>query len=405
MIHSKKMPAASQNTLTAFNPEYWTPTMQETFLKESVALGIANVDLRALLSDGDTVNNPYFSYPRAQTYTKGADIVVKDLSATNEQAVVDTAKVASFYVDDIDKIQNKYSAIKKGAMLAGRVLTNVIDQAVINEYSNAGTTLDDGDIGGTDGNGIVQGVGNISKIFTAAGRVLNNSLRTGGDRFALIGPRILETLQNYIGGRETQFGEKVSANGVVGNRFGFGLKLTNNLPWSATLAMATAPSENDTVTINGVVFRYKATPTAANDVDIGNAATSVANLVAAVNDTGTAGSTYIQLTDEDRFKLEHWGIVATDATTSITFVGFGDIVVAEGLTDGSDVWSAQTQYALMGINQSIDLLAQLSPTVYFRDAQLRIGKYVHPFTLYGTKTFFRNKDGLVAVQFDVSDWV
>ena len=104
------MATASANTLTAFNPEYWTPTMQETFLKESVALGIANTDLRAILNDGDTINKPYGSYPRVQDYTKGADISVKDLASTNEYLSVATAKVASFYVDCLNKniVHNKF---------------------------------------------------------------------------------------------------------------------------------------------------------------------------------------------------------------------------------------------------------------------------------------------------------
>ena len=118
--------------------------MQDTFLKESVALGIANTELRADLKDGDQLNKPYGSYPRVQTYTKGTDISVKDLSATNDYLTVDTAKVASFYVDDIDRVQNKYNVIKEFATIAQRQLNNVLDQAVIGEYSNAGTTLDDG---------------------------------------------------------------------------------------------------------------------------------------------------------------------------------------------------------------------------------------------------------------------
>jgi len=394
------------NTLTAFNPEYWTPTMQETFLKESVALGVANTDLRAILNDGDVVHKPYFSYPRAQDYTKGTDITVKDLSSTDDSLTVDTTKVASFYVDDIDKVQNKYSAIQEGATLAGQVLTNVIDQAVISEYSNAGTALDDGDIGGTAGNGIVASTSNISDIFTSAGRTLNKFNRMKRERFALIGPRILETLQNYIGGRETGFGETVSANGAVGSRFGFGLKMTNNLPWTATLGIATNPTEGDTVVIDGVTFTFNASPSGAGSVDIGGtAAVSVDNLVAAINDTGTAGTTYIQLTDEDRHTLEEGGIVATDATTSITFVGYGDIVVSETFTDGTDAWASETQYALMGMTGAIDLVAQISPTVTFRDAQLRLGKYVHPHTLFGKTTFFRNQNSLVSVQFDASNWV
>ena len=87
--------------MTAFNAEYWTPSMQETFLKESVALGIANTELRADLKDGDTLHKPYGSYPRVQTYTKGTDITVKDIDSTDDTLTVSTAKVASFYVDDI----------------------------------------------------------------------------------------------------------------------------------------------------------------------------------------------------------------------------------------------------------------------------------------------------------------
>ena len=48
--------ADSANTLsTGFNAAYWTPKMQEVFLKESIALGVANTELRADLRDGDTL--------------------------------------------------------------------------------------------------------------------------------------------------------------------------------------------------------------------------------------------------------------------------------------------------------------------------------------------------------------
>ena len=143
------------NTLTAFNPEYWARDMQGTFLKESSALAIANTELRADLKDGDTLHKPYGSYPRVQTYTKGTDITVKDLSTTDDTLTVATAKVASFYVDDIDKVQNKWDVASEFAVIAQRQLNNVLDQNVLAEYSNAGKTLDDGDIGGTAGSGIV----------------------------------------------------------------------------------------------------------------------------------------------------------------------------------------------------------------------------------------------------------
>ena len=132
------------NTLESFNPEVWASMMQETFFKESVALGVANTELRADLKEGDVLHKPYGSYARVQTYTKGTDITVKDLSTTDDTLTVDTAKVASFYVDKIDQVQNKYDTIKEFASGAMRQLNNTLDQVVMNEYSNAGKTVDDG---------------------------------------------------------------------------------------------------------------------------------------------------------------------------------------------------------------------------------------------------------------------
>lgn len=382
--------------------------MQETFFKESVALGIANTELRADLKDGDTLHKPYGSYARVQTYTKGTDITVKDISSTDDTLTVSTAKVASFYVDDIDRIQNKYDTIKEFASGAMRQLNNVLDQAVFAEYSNAGTTLTGVSIGEAAG-GIVMSAANTANIFTAAGRVLNSKKRLGGDRFALIGPRMLETIQQYVGGRETGFGDTVSDNGKVANRFGFGLRLSNNLPFTATLTTSVIPVAGDTITINGVVLTAAASGAATNagDFSIGSdAAAATANIVGIINDSLTPGATtYIALSAENRQLLEESGIVATNNTTNIGIVAYGDIVVSETITSATDVWSSQFQYALMGQVGAIDLVTQVAPNIVFRDAQLRLGKYVHPWMLFGKKTFTRMRDNLVAVKFDVSSWV
>jgi hypothetical protein len=381
--------------------------MQETFLKESVALGIANTELRADLKDGDTLHKPYGSYPRVQTYTKGTDITVKDISSTDDTLTVSTAKVASFYVDDIDKIQNKYDTIKEFATIAQRQLNNTLDQAVFAEYTSAGKTISGVDIGESAG-GIVMSAANTANIFTAAGRVLNSKKRLGGDRFALVGPRMLETIQQYVGGRETGFGDTVSDNGKVANRFGFGLRLSNNLPWTGTLTISVTPTDGDTVTINGVVFTFKTTLTGAatlGEVLIGGSASaSNTNLAKALDDSGTVDTHYSALSAENRQLIEESGWDATATATTTTHTAYGDIVVAETLTNASNVWSAQLQYSLMGQVGAIDLVTQVAPNVVFRDAQLRLGKYVHPWMLFGKKTFTRMADSLVAVKFDVSAW-
>ena len=52
-------------------------------------------------------HKPYGSYPRVQTYTKGTDITVKDISSTDDTLTVSTAKVASFYVDKLTSVHAK----------------------------------------------------------------------------------------------------------------------------------------------------------------------------------------------------------------------------------------------------------------------------------------------------------
>ena len=392
---------------SAFNPEMWAPKMQETFLKESVAIGLANTQLKEVLSEGDTVNKVYGSYPRVQTYTPGTDINPKDLTATNEQLVVDNTKVASFYIDKINKAQSKYDLIEEFAPIAQRQLNNVIDQAVMGNFSSAGTTLDAAAVGGSSGSGIVLDTSNVAQIFTSSDRVLNTHNRMNRDRFALIGPRMLETTKLYVGNKETGFGDTVSNNGVVSNRFGFGLTLTNNLPYSATFDMDTILVDTDTVTINGVTFTADASGAAvgAGHFSIGaNAAACLANMVLAINGTGTPGvDTYIEISAEDRQLMEEAGIVAVADGTDLKITGYGDIVVSTSNSVSAE-WSAQTQHGLMGVRGCIDLLTQIAPSVEFRNAQLRLGKYVHPYTLYGSKLFARNAKSLVAVKFDASNW-
>jgi hypothetical protein len=387
--------------------ELWSPKMQETFLKENVALGICNTELRAQLTEGDKIHKVYGSYPRVQTYTPGTDISPKDLVGVDDSITVNTTKVASFYVDKINQKQSAYAIIEEFAPIAQRQLNNTIDQAVLANYSSAGKTMDAGDVGGTAGSGIVLATNNVADTFTAAGRVLNTKKRLSQDRFALIGPRTLEKIQQYVGARETGFGETVSDNGKVGKRFGFNLSLCNNLPFSATFDMATILAAGDTVTVNDVTLTAddSGAATGAGHFSIGlDAAACQANLILALNGTGTPGvDTYIEVSAEDRQLLEESGISAVANGTDIDVTGYGDIIVS---TDNfpSAVWSNQTQYGVMGIMGAIDLITQIAPTVDFRDAQLRLGKYVHPYTLYGTGVFTRMKDSLVSVQFDVSDW-
>lgn len=399
------------NSLTSFNPEYWATEMQQIFMKENVAIGLANTELRDQLEFGTTINKPYRSHPRVTSYTKGTDITVADRSGSNEYLTVDTAKITPFYVDDLDKMQNKWDMAAKFAGDGMKLLNNVLDQAVFSEYSNASSDVyaaDIGESGATTAINLTQS--NIQKIFGAASRKLDQLDIPADKRFATMGPRMLETLRLYVGNRETGFGDTVSDNGLIANRFGFRLVYSNNLPFTATLTTSSAIANTETVVINGCTFTFKDTITgAAGEVySGGNDADTTTQLVAAINacTTGTegTGNTYRLPSDANAWKITKAGMVATDNTTSVGLAGYGDISVSETMGEAANVWSVQKQHAIFGMVGATDLLVQKAPTVEFRLAEKRLGRYIYPWMNFGKKTFADMKDGLVAIHLDASSY-
>jgi len=393
-----------------FNPAYWARQMQQVFFKENRAIALANTELRALLKDGDVAHKPYRSHLAATDYTKGTDITVQDVSGTDSYLTVDTAKVVPFYIDDIDKIQNKWDMATKFAQDSQRILNNVLDQAILAEYSNANTDIYNDDVGGSGATTTIPlTTANMSNIFTASGRNLDYLNMPTDSRFAALSPRVLETLRLSISGRETGVGDKVGANGLIGNRFGFELYETNNAPFSATWTpdSGTIPQDGETVTIAGVTFTFKdSIGTTAGYVHIcSDTENTLDNLTTSINAPRTSvteatNAGFVAVTDANAWKLRQAGIVATNTATVTTITGYGDIVVAGSV----DAWAAQTQHLLFGIKGATDLVVQKSPNVEFRLAEKRLGRYVYPWVLYGKKTFEDMKDGLVDVNIDASSW-
>jgi len=400
------MAAASANALGVgvFNPEYWAKEMQKIFFRDNVAIALANTELRAVLADGDTIHKPYRSHLVAQAYVKGAAVTLNAVSGTDDSFVVNTIRVVPFYIDDIDKIQNKWDMADKYAADAMRILNNELDQAILAEHSNAASSVFAADVGGSGATtNLVLTTSNIFNVFTAASRKLDALNQAQSPRFAVLGTRALETLRLALAGRETGFGEQVGANGKVGTRFGFDIYYSNNCPFSATFT-PTALDATDTVTINGVTFTFSATPTAAGEVDSGaDLAEALANLVLAIMGT-TAGTatTYVAVSDADRWKFSSAGIVATEDDTTLSITGYGDIVVTDSESDAT--WSLETNHLLFGVKGSTDLVVQAMPSIEIQRADLMIGYNILPWMLYGKKTFDDGADGLVDVNVDASAW-
>ena len=377
------MAAASANTLGVggFNSEYWAKEMQKIFFKDNVAIALANTELRAVLADGDTCHKPYRSHLVAQSYVKGTAVTLNAVSGTDDSFVVNTIRVVPFYIDDIDKIQNKWDMADKYAADAMRILNNELDQAILAENSNATSSVYAADVGGSGATtNLVLTTSNIFNVFTAASRKLDALNQAQSPRFAVLGTRALETLRLALAGRETGFGEQVGANGKVGTRFGFDIYYSNNCPFGATWTpdSGTNPANGETVHVNGVLFTFVDTigTTAGNVLQTTDTETTLDNLTLAINGTTAASATtYVALSDADRWKLTSSGIAATNSATVTTISGYGDIVVA----GSADDWAAQTNHLLFGVKGSTDLVVQAMPSIEIQRADLMIGYNILPW--------------------------
>jgi len=111
---------------------------------------------------------------------------------------------------------------------------------------------------------------------------------------------------------------------------------------SKSLNLATLPTANDTVTVNGQVYRFVATPGAtANDVAYGaDAAAARANLILAINGGANSGN-YGTATVANALASAAAGGGTTVLVSARTAGTAGNsIALAEALTDPADVWLA-----------------------------------------------------------------
>ena len=395
------------NTATYLNKEYWSMELQATLFVENTAVFLAGTDAASVLAtDGRKYHKPIMSHASTGSYTPGSDISDKDFTSSDEDLEVDTFKYASMYLDDTEKKQSGYALSGRIATDIQKQLNNLTEQAFLDLIkTDAGHTVDAGNVGGAAGSALELLASNASQVFTAAHTKLDLVDAPRIARVAVVGPHTVGILRETKAGRETGLGDSVLANGIIGPWQGWTVVQNNNLPWTATLTIATQPTDGDTVTIAGVTFTYKtALGTTAGQVLIGaDAAAARQNLVYAVTGTGTVGTHYYALSSENRFILNKRALSATTAE-GMAFTGNGDIVVAETFNSGNNLWSAQVHHSWFGLRGATDLAIQMPTEVEITRVEKRFGDRIKALEGYGVKTFADGARVLIDVQIDASAW-
>lgn len=345
----------------------------------------------------------------------------QDISDTDETLSIDKEKEVSFYVREIDEIQHNYKVRNEYADDAAVRLGNKIDGDVLVRYQDADHSVDDGDLGGTDGNGFTISTNNVLQTFLKAGEKLDDGKNGAANRFAVISPQVKSVLYEYIAGKDTDLADEVGQNGRLGRWNGFEIFQSNNLGTSIVLSLATNPTDGDTVSFTvpndegagtqTVTFRFKDALAANGDLHIGstvddtrdNFATALGDPFTDITETATAGYDAFASTSDEAKVLKKVASATNDDsadTLSIVFSGAGRVTTSETLSDGTDTWTDEKtiQHNLFGVKGATDLAIQVRPNMRVKERDGHIGVDVVSWTVYGVKTFDEGDNMLVDVQ-------
>lgn len=379
------------NNLDAFTPEYWSARTQRLLKKKLIAREIANMEEQATLRDGDMVHRPYYSDVVVNDYTKGVDVTVQDVTATDEYLTVNKSKEATVYIDAIDVKQNKYDAANKYIDRMTYALKKDIDGNFLKEVVNAEFTMDDGDMGGTAGNPVTVTVANAFKLFTLTEAKMNaNDIEDTKPRFFVITPDVKAAIQqtNLVNGfnqADAALRGTLKGMGYLGTWGNFNIFVSNNVAHTNKVTVSSLAAD-DTLTINGATITFKSSPATA-----GQCKPTKAALVAMIN--GAGGSDYKDFDAADRAKLISVNASASDDGTDVIIATSGSVSYAQsGVTLGGEVahcWAGQYGCTDMVIQKDVEIQKNKEPK--------KTGYNYLAWTLYGIKTFKEGRERCINV--------
>jgi hypothetical protein len=375
------------NSVSVLNQQKYTKTVQALLQESLIAMDLANVDLRASFGNGTTINYPRPQYNNVSQYTKYTAQTVSDVEYTNETMTVDNIPQITFQYDPVDEIENAYDVLgeqaKDNAFRIRQYIEGKFFEAAVSSYTTPAAVAVSAVA--TDANFGVT-------IYGAAVAELQNAGVNDKELVTVVDPYTLQVIGRGALGNTFQVADETYKRGFKGEYCNTMLYMTPNLTGTAILNVATNPSADNTVTIAGVTWTFKATPAAAGEIDIGaSAAASLTLLAAAINNTngyaaGAGSATaYFEVSTANRAKLAGISAVVVGTTLVLTSIR-GYKPVSQTLTDAADVWGAFSVKTIVMQKKSINLVMQKSVSLAIREGTGLAMKYT-TWGKFGVKTF------------------
>lgn len=384
--------------LTDFKQDYIL-RYQDILSKVMVGLKIANTRFESNLKFGDTVvrNVLELSAVRVRSFTNLNDQTIDPLTDSEETMTINVQVGAVFPIARLEKIQ---AGPLNPAMTAGKEVAikvaNYLDSVILKETMNAWANFDTGNLTTAASNGTAITLSSTTvpqMVAQAYAKLFSNNVAMTNLCWVL-DPFSVSQIAQYPIGKDITSENTVFKNGFTGNIFGAEVYTSNNLTGEAVLSIATAPTDGDTVTINGVVFTFKTTlgSTAGNVAIGGSADAARLNLSELLNAPGTTDAGQVALSAADQIKItDTYGIVATDdsAANTLTIVarGASRLTLSETLTDVTDAWTSNFVHAYYGMKGAIDVAVQDQPTMEMRDEAKQLTTNIFNNVVAAVKTF------------------
>ena len=218
--------------------------VQVPLYKRLVAKAVCSTRLLDQMPAGKKIYVPRFDSLSAQVYTPGTD-----LSATNQEWDTDTINVstykhASFYLDDVEKLQANVDATISLAGDAAYQLGNAIDTKAFSKITGAVSVglscVDRGDVFGDSSTGVITASSaNIINLFAGVTNVLRtNNVEETGDWCAVISPKIASYIEIKAANTGFNIADATLRNGYAGKFMGYEVYISNNLPTGECSALS-----------------------------------------------------------------------------------------------------------------------------------------------------------------------
>lgn len=386
-------------SLTNFK-EAFDNSYQAVFQKVLVGMEIANTRLESMLTYGASVKRVKYGLAgiRVRDITANVNRTIDALNDSSETLLVNKNKGADFRVSKKEMVQagplNPAESI--GAEVAKK-LSRYIDADIFAEVVNAGQTFDTGDLTTMTSNGtaITLSTTNVPQVL-AQGRAKLRRNNQDLTSLALVvdgyGGSIIE---QYVMSKNIDLAAAAFKNGYAGPVGGAELYLSENLTATAVITMTANPTAAQTFSVNGFVFTFVASigSTPGNVLIEAGVDATRDNLINALKqDTATAGTKHVALTDVDPtyfasnlvdLRLDG---VDSDAADTITITGTGSGRLAFG---GTATYTVTSNYinSYYGKKGAIDVVIQDLAEMEMVDDPYQRAKIVRADAIYGIKTF------------------